>query len=126
MSIASEAPTKSNGFAATAFADVAGAQARSTASLTQAGEIMTQTATAIWQKQKDFLQHEAVETTKGFGALGARRDPAAAAYLDTLHAGTERAVADMREINDLIRGCAWQMFSLYAGLWSRTAPPTKP
>src|SRR6185369_3061990 len=70
MSIASETITEPKGFAPAALIDFAGAQPRNAASLTQAGEIMSQTATAIWQRQKEFLQHEAVEAAKGFGAFG--------------------------------------------------------
>src|SRR5262245_10200233 len=67
----------------------------------QASIIVSQTVTAIWERQARLFLHETEHAMKGVGSLGAMRDPSMAvpAYLDTLHSGVESAVTDMREIN---------------------------
>ncbi len=88
------------------------------ASLTQAGEIVSRTATAVWEKQAAFVRHESLQAVKVLSSLSIHRDPgaAASAYLDVLHQGIERAIDDARQINDLVRESAWQVITLYAGL----------
>lgn len=94
-------------------------------SLGQAGEIVSRTMTAVWQKQADFLRHEVTAAVTGYASCAAQGDPAAitAFCVDRMRLGVERAVVDAREINDLVRQGVWQMVSLYAGLWSQGAGP---
>jgi hypothetical protein len=128
MMKASEAASKPNGTGADHLARFADAQQRGTASMAQASEIMMRTANAVLQKQAAFFQYEAAASLKGLGALrpGTNGGLPATDYLDTLHSGIERAVTDAREISDVIREGAWQMFALYAGLWPQATKRAEP
>ena len=127
MSAVNQSGAEPGGSGLETYAGFTAARARSAASLMQAGEIASGTATAIWRTQTDFLQHEAVESLKGFGAFSARKDPGAVVniYLDNMRDGFERAIADARAINDLLLGGTWQMVSLYAGFWPAIMTPSK-
>jgi len=126
MPTATQTPAKTDG--SEIFANAAVMQERGSTSLAKMGEIMSRTATAVWQKQSDFYQHEASAAAKGFEPFGAQKNPGVAgtAALDAVRDGFERAIANNRAISDLLRDSASQMLTLYASLWQWNTKPTKP
>lgn len=83
--------------------------------LTAAAELVAKTMGEIVAKQTDLLRVEGNEIAKSAAALTTGTDPLAAAqnYASALRGGADGALSDLREIQDLMRGCAWQLFGLY-------------
>jgi Phasin protein len=82
---------------------------------TEAAEVLSNTAAAIWEKQLNLLRIEVEQTQKGVSALTAGESAGAAfgAYVAGVQGGIETALTDMREINDLVRDCSWRLLDLY-------------
>lgn len=84
--------------------------------LTETAELLTSTATAIWEKQLNLLRHEMEHAQKQVSAVAGSENAGAAieAYVSSVQGSIEIALTNMREINDTMRDCAWQLFDLYA------------
>lgn len=83
--------------------------------LTEAAELVAKTASDIVVKQVDLLRVESNEIATSAAALTAGAEPLAAAqdYAAALRSGADGALSDLRDIQDLMRGCAWGLFGLY-------------
>lgn len=81
----------------------------------ETAELLTSTATAIWEKQLNLLRHEMEHAQKQVSAVTGSENASAAieAYVSSVQGSIEIALADMREINDAMRDCAWRLFDLY-------------
>jgi hypothetical protein len=101
------------------------AQQRTMTVMSEATEVMTRTASAIWQKQLDILRIETDQARSGANALVKAEQPGVAidAYLSGLRGGFESTLADMRDINDMMRDCCWRLFDLYADTLRQGPPP---
>jgi len=88
----------------------------STAAFTEAAEVLTSTASAIWEKQLDLLRIEVEQAQQRVTALTGANDPGAAldAYVSGVQGSIQTVLTDLRDINDLMRGCAWRLLGLYA------------
>jgi len=83
---------------------------------TETAELLTSTATAIWEKQLNLLRHEMEHAQKQVSAVTGSENASAAieAYMSSVQGSIEIALTDMRAINDAMRDCAWRLFGLYA------------
>ena len=88
---------------------------RSANVMTAAAELVAKTMGEIAAKQADLLRVEGDEIAKSAAALATTKEPIDAMqnYAAALRNGADEAVSDLREIQDLMRGCAWGLFGLY-------------
>ena len=82
--------------------------------LTAAAELVAKTASEIIAKQADLMRAEGDGIAKSAAALTTGTDPLAAAQgcAAALHSGADAALSDLRAIQDLMRGFAWQWYGL--------------
>lgn len=83
--------------------------------MTEAAELITKTMGEIVAKQADLLRFENNEIAEGAAALGQTGEPVTVIedYVAAVRGGVEGAFSNMRDIQDLMRGCAWGLFGLY-------------
>ncbi|GGF43700.1 hypothetical protein GCM10011611_57600 [Aliidongia dinghuensis] len=86
------------------------------ANLINAGTgLMAKTMGDIVARQADFIRVEGDEIAKCAVALARGSEPVQTLYnlAAALQSGAEDALTDFRQIQDLMRGCAWGLFGLY-------------
>ena len=83
--------------------------------LTATTDLVAKTVTDIVSKQFDLVQAEGNGIAKSAAALTTGTDPLAAAqnYASALRSGADGALSNVRAIQDLMRGFAWQWYGLY-------------
>jgi hypothetical protein len=88
---------------------------RSANMMTAAAELVAKTMGEIVAKQADLLRVEGNEIAKSAAALATVNEPVEAMqnYAAALRDGADGALSDLREIQDLMRGCAWELVGLY-------------
>ncbi|HKH81823.1 MAG TPA: hypothetical protein VKA03_09520 [Methylovirgula sp.] len=92
------------------------AQERGAELFTLASELIVKTARAIWESQSELLRLETEQAAKAFAPPTIGEDPGTtmSAYCFQAHEQTDRMIAQMRRVNDLLRDCGWQLFTIYA------------
>lgn len=102
-----------------AFAE---AQQQGTEALTRANEVLLQTAQAIWEHQVALVRLEAEQLTKLLVPPRFSDGPEAVSnYCSQLRDSSEQLITRMRSVNDLVRGCNWQLMEIYGQGASRNA-----
>lgn len=83
--------------------------------MTEAAELVTKTMGEIVAKQTDLLRIENKEIAEGAAALGQAGESVTVIedYVAAMRGGVEGALSNLRDIQDLMRGCAWGLFGLY-------------
>jgi len=83
--------------------------------MTAAAELVAKTIGEIVAKQADLLRVEGTEIARTTAALTSGDEPLEALqnYAAALRGGADGALSDLREIQDLMRGCAWGLLGLY-------------
>jgi len=86
------------------------------------GKILTESAKAIWAKELELAKLEAEQAAKMFLPPRQNGDArhAASAYCSQVHEGTEKIIAEMRSLSDMMRDYSWQLFDLYAENFKKT------
>jgi len=104
------------------------ASRRSANLLTAGAELMTKAMGDIVAKQADFMRVEGDEIARCAVALVRGSEPITTMQDLTvaLHKGAEEALADLREIHDLMRDCAWGLVGLYVESISVAAGEGRP
>lgn len=105
-----------------------GAERNNAEVLARANQIVADTTKAIWSREIELMRLETeqlvkmvqpVKTDGDFGKL-------VADYYDKWHEGSEKTIAEMREVSDLIRDCGWRLLDLYSDSLARQKEPTAP
>lgn len=96
--------------------NLAEAQKRGAAFLSQANELMTKASRAFWEEQNELFRLEAEQVSKALSAPKPGENLAAtvAGYCDQQHERAERMIAQMRRSSDLLRDYGWQFLALYS------------
>jgi len=104
------------------------ASRRSANLLTAGAELVTKAMGDIVAKQADFMRVEGSEIARCAAALARGSEPITTMQNLTvaLHKGAEEALADLRDIQDLMRGCAWGLVGLYVESISVAAGEGRP
>jgi hypothetical protein len=92
------------------------AQERGAALMSRANDILAKAAAEVWGRQVELLKLETEQTINAFTPPKAAENAgvSVSAYCKDQQAGADKVIAHIRDINDLMRDCSWQLFSLYA------------
>jgi hypothetical protein len=92
------------------------AQERGTALMTRANDILVKTAAEVWGREVELFKLETEQTMNAFmpPKLGEDGGNNIFAYYRTQQAGADKVIAQIRDINDIMRNCGWQIFGLCA------------
>lgn len=108
---------------------LADAQERNSVMFTQASEILTRTARALWESQTELFRLEAEQAARTIVPAANDADPAVmtSALFHQWHDAVEATIGHMRRVNDLTRNCGWELFALAAAqAWGREARTEAP
>jgi len=83
--------------------------------LTATAELVTKTMTDIAAKQADLMRSEGNGIATSAAVLTRATDPLVAAqdYATAVRSSADGALSNLRAIQDLMRGFAWQWYGLY-------------
>ena len=95
---------------------------------TAAAGLVAKTMSDIIAKQTDLLRSEGSEIAKSAAAFGGSLEPVEAVenYVAAVRGGAEGMLSNLRDIQDLMRGCAWGLFGLYVDSFSVAAGNGRP
>ena len=104
------------------------AQERNATLLARANEVMASTARTMWESEMEFLWFESEQVAKGLVPLKLGDDPTAtvSACCEQWQDGSERLLNHMRNINDLVRKCGWDLFHIYRDSLREAAESCQP
>jgi hypothetical protein len=122
-------PFETNGTSSTLDAtQLLDAGRRSANVLTAAAGLVAKTMSDIIAKQTDLLRSEGSEIAKSAAAFGGSLEPVEAVenYVAAVRGGAEGMLSNLRDIQDLMRGCAWGLFGLYVDSFSVAAGNGRP
>lgn len=101
-------------------------QVRNLAVLSEANEIILETAKAVWEKQAELLKIGSEKAGESMKLAKKETDNPNLAFsqlAEEWHQNGEKTVSRLRAINDLMRDCEWRLVSLYLdGLTSGHSP----
>lgn len=94
--------------------NIAEIQARNVAIAARANEILVNTAKAMWEKETELFKLETEQSRNMLAPIKLGDNPMTvfSGLWSRWHAQTEKAIANMRELNDLARDCEWQLLEL--------------
>lgn len=118
-------PSKAVPVDAVSVTPAADAQAQAARLFTRANELMIGMARSLWESQSELLQFEAEQATRAFvpGRAGGDPGETLAVYGQQWRDNSERLLAHMRRVNDLVRDCGWQMLGMCVDGVRETAKP---